>query len=128
MGLNRELARNGDQLAKLTGTYQPERQQVAVTVGRSAAEILAEGKSQLLAVLAERGNGCALPSADTNVDNGIEEIEAIRTRRPGQRNSMASRPPPPTGGHRPVMHGSGPSVPATVQPSIATPFRSTATV
>ncbi|OFJ52206.1 hypothetical protein [Mycolicibacterium grossiae] len=78
--LNRELVRNGDQLAKLTGTYQPERQQVDVTVGRSPAEILAEGKSQLLAVLAQRGDANALPSAGRhpymNGDNALDAIDA----------------------------------------------------
>jgi hypothetical protein len=78
--LNRELVRNGDQLAKLTGTYQPERQRLDVTVGRSPAEILAEGKSQLLAVLAERGGGNALSGAgdnsNTKAHNMIDVIEA----------------------------------------------------
>lgn len=78
--LNRELVRNGDQLAKLTGTYQAERQQVDVTVGRSSAEILAEGKSQLLAVLAERRERNPLPSAQrqpqASAGNAVDAIEA----------------------------------------------------
>lgn len=73
--LNRELARNRDQLAKLLGAYAPERSEVDVTVGRSPAELLAESKAQTLAALAERrGNAGALPVATNVID--AEVIEA----------------------------------------------------
>lgn len=61
INLNKEMARNGDIIAKLTGTYAPQRTEVDVTVGRSPAELLAEAKSQTLAALAERGTAPALP-------------------------------------------------------------------
>ena len=66
--INRELHRNGDMLAKLTGTYQPERQQVDVTVGRSRADILAEEESRFLASLADRRTDSALPEPKRTLD------------------------------------------------------------
>ena len=66
--INRELHRNGDILAKLTGTYQPERQQVDVTVGRSRADILAEEESRFLASLADRRADPALPESRRGLD------------------------------------------------------------
>lgn len=66
--INRELHRNGDILAKLTGTYSPERQQVDVTVGRSRADILAEEESRFLASLADRRADPALPEPRRGLD------------------------------------------------------------
>lgn len=50
--LNREIARNEAELAKLTGMYAP--QQVDVTVSASPQEIIAETERRLLALAAER--------------------------------------------------------------------------
>jgi hypothetical protein len=47
--LNREVCRNRDQLAKLTGFYAPETVDVHVT--QTPAAILAETKQRLLAVI-----------------------------------------------------------------------------
>ncbi len=50
--LNREIARNEAELAKLAGMYAPE--QIDVTVSRSPQEIIAETERRLLALAAER--------------------------------------------------------------------------
>ncbi|OBF93052.1 hypothetical protein A5773_20100 [Mycobacterium sp. 852014-52450_SCH5900713] len=45
--LNKELARNGDQLAKLTGTYAPDRRQVDVSVDATPSAAVAEWQRQM---------------------------------------------------------------------------------
>lgn len=50
--LNREIARNEVELAKLDGLYEPERVDVTVTADPSA--LIAQTRDRLLAVLAER--------------------------------------------------------------------------
>lgn len=46
--LNRELVRNRDQIAKLTGSYAPERHDVTV---QSASELIAATKQRLLEIV-----------------------------------------------------------------------------
>lgn len=60
--LNRELSRNGDQLAKLTGTYAPERGQLDVNVSADPTAIIARAEADLLASLNERRQQ-SLPAA-----------------------------------------------------------------
>ncbi|MFA1701657.1 hypothetical protein ACDT10_01935 [Mycobacterium intracellulare] len=66
--LNRELVRNRDQIAKLTGAYAPDRQQVDVSVSADPAAIIARAEADLLALVEQR----QLPG--TIIDVETEEI------------------------------------------------------
>jgi len=52
--LNREIARNEAELAKLGGMYVPERSEVTVTVDQTPAAIVERMRTELLAIAAQR--------------------------------------------------------------------------
>ena len=72
--INRELHRNSDMIAKLTGTYVPEKHDV--TIGRSPAELRASARDAALAALeARQPAGGALATADPEPPLDAEVIE-----------------------------------------------------
>ncbi|CAN3128605.1 hypothetical protein ACNUDN_02381 [Mycobacterium sp. smrl_JER01] len=52
--LNREIARNEGELAKLGGMYMPERSEMTVTVDQTPAAIIDRMEAELLALAAQR--------------------------------------------------------------------------
>ncbi len=71
--LARTVNTSDSELAKLLGLNAAER--VDVTVGRSPAELLAQGREAQLAALAERGGGAALPAAPAPEPIDAEVVE-----------------------------------------------------
>jgi hypothetical protein len=78
--LNKELARNGDQLAKLTGTYAPDRRQVDVAVDTAPSAATAEWLRQVAAAAAAVSGGgrpAALASAAEVIDAEVVNKEKL---------------------------------------------------
>jgi hypothetical protein len=74
--LNKELARNGDQLAKLTGTYAPDRQRVDVSVDATPSAVSAQWLRQITeaaAAAVHGGQPAALASAAEVIDAEVIE-------------------------------------------------------
>jgi hypothetical protein len=85
--LNKELARNGDQLAKLTGTYAPDRRQVDVAVDTAPSAATAEWLRQVAAAAAAAAvSGGGQPAAPRQRGRG-------HRRRGGQQGKAGTRRP-----------------------------------